>query len=225
MTLDVSRIHALCFDVDGTLSDTDDQLVASAAAWLKPLSPLLPHRDLQRAARRLVMWAEAPANTLLGVPDWLGIDEPLYRLSEKWVRRRPRPLKHFLLMAGVDGLLARLALRFPLAVVSARDDFSTRAFLEQFNLTRHFSVIVTAITARHTKPYPDPIFHAAQALHVPASACLMIGDTPVDIRAGRAAGAQTVGVLCGFGEEEELRHHGADAILPSTAALEAYLPG
>ena len=47
----------------------------------------------------------------------------------------------------------------------------------------------------------------------------MIGDTTVDIRAGRAAGAQTVGVLCGFGSERELRRAGADLILASTAEL------
>ena len=43
----------------------------------------------------------------------------------------------------------------------------------------------------------------------------MIGDTTVDMRAGKAAGAQTVGVLCGFGEEPELRQLGADLILVS----------
>ena len=35
--------------------------------------------------------------------------------------------------------------------------------------------------------------------------CLMIGDTTIDIRTGRAAGAQTVGVLCGFGTEGAAR--------------------
>ena len=47
----------------------------------------------------------------------------------------------------------------------------------------------------------------------------MIGDTTVDMRAGKAAGAQTVGVLCGFGEEDELRQLGADLILNSTSDL------
>jgi phosphoglycolate phosphatase len=47
----------------------------------------------------------------------------------------------------------------------------------------------------------------------------MIGDTTVDIRAGKAAGAQAVGVLCGFGEEAELRQLGADLILKSTSDL------
>jgi phosphoglycolate phosphatase-like HAD superfamily hydrolase len=53
--------------------------------------------------------------------------------------------------------------------------------------------------------------------------CLMIGDTTVDIRAGRSAGAQSVGVLCGFGEEDELRRMGADEILKSTAELRKVL--
>ena len=47
----------------------------------------------------------------------------------------------------------------------------------------------------------------------------MVGDTSVDIRAGKAAGAQTVGVLCGFGEESELRGQHADMILSMTAEL------
>jgi phosphoglycolate phosphatase len=58
---------------------------------------------------------------------------------------------------------------------------------------------------------------------VPPDSCLMIGDTIVDIRAGRAAGAQTAGVLCGFGEHEELLRHGADLILASTVDLRGAL--
>ena len=60
---------------------------------------------------------------------------------------------------------------------------------------------------------------------MPPDACLMIGDTTVDIRAGHAAGAQTVGVLCGFGEERELRRRGADLILQSTAQVAQLLLG
>jgi phosphoglycolate phosphatase-like HAD superfamily hydrolase len=41
----------------------------------------------------------------------------------------------------------------------------------------------------------------------------------VDIRAGKSAGAQALGVLCGFGEEPELRRMGANEILASTSQL------
>ena len=106
-----------------------------------------------------------------------------------------------------------------MAVVSARDENSTLAFLDKFALTGYFREIVTAITARHTKPYPDPVLYAANKMGIAPENCLMIGDTTVDIRAGKAAGAQTAGVLCGFGEEAELKSWGADIILKSTSKL------
>jgi len=138
-------------------------------------------------------------------------------------RHRKKAWKKFLLVPGVDDMLAALHGRYPMAVVSARDEESTLRFLEQFNLTAYFEVIVTALSAEHTKPYPDPVLFAAQRMGVEARHCLMIGDTTVDIRAGKKAGAQTVGVLCGFGEAYELSRLGADLILASTPELKDLL--
>jgi N-acetyl-D-muramate 6-phosphate phosphatase len=219
MPLQVPRIRAICIDVDGTLSDTDDLYVRKLERILQPFHMLLPHQDTHRAARRLVMWSEAPGNFLIGIPDTFGIDDEIAAMMEWLTRHRPRPMKHFLLIPGVKDTLQALSRRYPLAIVSARDDASTRLFLNQFELSPFFQVIVTAQTAEHTKPYPDPIFYAAKVLNVSPEACLMVGDTTVDIRAGRKAGAQTVGVLCGFGEEGELRKRGADMILSSTTEL------
>ncbi|MBM3151664.1 MAG: HAD family hydrolase [Chloroflexi bacterium] len=225
MPLDTNRIRLLCFDVDGTLSDTDDMFVQRLEKYLHPLSALLPGEDAHRAARRLVMWSETPGNFLYGIPDSLGLDDEIAAVLEWINRRRPRPMKHFMLVPGVREMLVTLHKRYPLAVVSARDERSTRVFLDQFELTPLFHTIVTAQTAPHTKPYPDPILFAARALDVLPEDCLMIGDTTVDIRAGRKAGSQTVGVLCGLGEEPELRRCGADVILPSTADLTPLLDG
>lgn len=54
---------------------------------------------------------------------------------------------------------------------------------------------------------------------VPPAACLMVGDTVVDIVSAKKAGAQSVGVLCGFGERKELERVGADLILENTKDL------
>jgi len=215
MTLNLQRIQALCFDVDGTLSDTDDMYVKRVVRFL----PRKLFRDPERTARRLVMWVESPGNALIGLPDIIGLDDEMLRLWEWLNRKRPRPMRHFLLIPGVQEMLEVLHDRYPMAVVSARDESSTLAFLEKFNLTGYFQEIVTAITARHTKPFPDPILYAADKMGVPAENCLMIGDTTVDIRAGKSAGAQTVGVLCGFGERGELERHGTDLILENTSEL------
>jgi HAD superfamily hydrolase (TIGR01509 family) len=120
-------------------------------------------------------------------------------------------------------MLEILHSRFPMAVISARDARATQGFLAHYQLTPYFRAVATALTCAHTKPFPDPLFWAAEKLGVSPQNILMIGDTVVDILAGRAAGAQTVGVLCGFGEEKELRRAGADLILPIPADVSAYL--
>jgi phosphoglycolate phosphatase len=91
-----------------------------------------------------------------------------------------------------------------------------QAFLDQFNLRPYFKVVVSALSATRIKPHPAPVLYAAEHLGLHPSQCVMIGDTTVDIHAGRRAGAQTAGVLCGFGEREELQLAGADLILDTT---------
>ena len=153
MSLDLSRIHALCFDVDGTLSDTDDMYTHKVARYL----PRFLFHDPERAARRFVMWVESPGNALIGLPDIIGLDDELLGLWEWLNRHRPRPMKHFMMVPGTEEMLERLSGKYPMAVVSARDDKSTRAFLKQFELTDYFQEIVTAITAE-----PDPSIVAKQ---------------------------------------------------------------
>ena len=165
------------------------------------------------------MFAEAPGNLLLGLPDRLGIDDQLAKLASWISQKHKTKIRHFRPIHGVQNMLERLSRQYPLSVVSARDEESTRRFLRQTGMEKFFGCVAGSLTVSHTKPYPDPIFWAAQQMGVRAENCLMIGDTRVDIRAGKSAGAQTVGVLCGFGDEAELRKQGADEILESTAML------
>lgn len=215
MTLDIPRIKALCFDVDGTLSDTDDLY----AQKIVDILPRFLFPDPLHTARRIVMWVESPGNALLGFADMIGIDDEMTAFIDWTNRHRKHTLKKFLLVPGVDEMLALMRGRYPMAVVSARDEKSTLRFLNQFDLCKYFDTIVTGLSAPHTKPYPDPILLAAQKMGVNPRECLMVGDTTVDMRAGKAAGAQTLGVLCGFGEEAELKQLGADFILKSTSEL------
>lgn len=243
MSIQAARVKALCFDVDGTLADTDDQFVETLASWLRPVEwlPVNVHKALAKhyyspetkiskiLARRFVMGIETPANALFGLPDRLHLDKPFLDAGE-WLRETtPRIAQHspqessLVTIAGVQEMLAQLHSHFPLSVVSARGERGTMRFLERYNLTGYFTCIATALTCRHTKPYPDPILWAAEKMGVQPYECLMIGDTTVDIRAGRAAGAQTMGVLCGFGSQDELQQYGADEIVAQTPNILGYL--
>ena len=216
--LDLSRVKALLFDVDGTLSDSDDQLIQRLFNLLKPTRFIIPEPKARSLSRRLVMRLESPGNTLLGLADRLQIDNLIAKVLDQRARRRA-PHASYPVIPGVPQMLQNLSLRYPLAVVSARNALTTHAFLEHNALEPYFAVVVTSQTCPHTKPFPDPLLYAAHALSVPIQECLMIGDTVVDVRAARAAGAQSLSVLCGFGTEKELRAAGTQAILPSTADL------
>ena len=120
-------------------------------------------------------------------------------------------------------MLNEMNKRFPLGVASARDEKTSMAFLDQFELRPLFQVIVTSQSTRRTKPFPDPLIYAAEKLNIPPVNCLMVGDTTVDMRAAKLAGMQALGVLCGFGREKELRRAGADEIFDITTDLIKYL--
>jgi HAD superfamily hydrolase (TIGR01549 family) len=215
MPLNVPKIKALCFDVDGTLSDSDNVYTQKISKYI----PKFLFKKPDETARRLVMWMESPSNALLGLADTLHVDRQMVAVINWLSQHRRHSDKEFLLIPSVDDMLKQLHGRYPMAIISARDEKTNMKFLEKFDLAKYFDVIVTGLSAKYTKPYPDPIFLAAEKMNVAPENCLMIGDTTVDIRAGKSAGAQTVGVLCGFGEEPELRKMGADEILEDTTKL------
>lgn len=224
MPLDLNRIDAILFDLDGTIRDTDDQYVGRVAALLRPIAFLLPKRDATRLARWFVMGFEGPVNRLLWLADKVGLDPLIHKffdIANPWRKRRGG--KVFYIVPGAEECLATLGLRFPLGLVTTRGEGSTRAFLRGTGLEAAFGSIVSGLTTQRGKPAPDPLLHAAAELGVPIERCLMVGDTVVDMIAARRAGAQAVGLLSGFGEEDELLARGADLLLPSVAELSAAL--
>ena len=225
IAFDPHRIQALCFDLDGTLVDTDDAYVEWLTARFRPLARLVSPGVARRWARRMILAAETPANFLLGTPDFFGLDNALGPLLD---RRRPRPqdlARRFRLVPGVRPALDRLGARYPMAIISARELTTVHAFLDAFGLRSMFPCVAAARTVARMKPHPAPVLWAAAQMGVHPQACAMVGDTVVDVRAGRAAGALTIAVLCGFGERGELERAGPDLILDTTADLAEVLLG
>jgi pyrophosphatase PpaX len=90
------------------------------------------------------------------------------------------------------------------------------------------ALIDVAICAEDTdgaKPDPTPVLRALEQLGVRGSLAVMIGDTPVDVAAGIAAGTRTIGVAWGHAGEAELRAAGAEWVAGDPAQLSALLLG
>ena len=135
-------------------------------------------------------------------------------------RRGVYPAPEFSLISGVADLLLALQDRVPAALVTTRSRHHIDQFLARFPAeTAVFRTSCGLQDTRRLKPHPAPIRLAARRLGVPVANCLMVGDTTVDVKSARRAGAWSVGVLCGFGEQKELERAGAHLILDSTADL------
>jgi phosphoglycolate phosphatase len=220
MPFDPTRVRAICFDVDGTLSDTDDQLVGQIAEFFDRLL-LMSGKSAKRLARRLVMDAESPVNTVYGLADRLGIDDELAQVRNYLDRLKttePAPTEH-LVVPGIAAMIRTLAAHYPMCAISTGGAERVEDFFEHFGIRAPFTALITAQTTERMKPYPDPVLYAAERMGVAPEDCVMIGDTVVDILAGKSAGAQTIGVLCGFGTEDELRRDGADHIVDMTTEV------
>jgi HAD superfamily hydrolase (TIGR01549 family) len=218
-------IDAVLFDLDGTLVDTDDQAVERLATCLRVVRWLFPDQDPTPWARWAMMQAETPGNALLTLVDALGLDAPLAAAGDTlraWGR-----LKHpssFRPIARVPAMLEQLSGRYKLGLVTSRGRRHIAAFQSSHpEMAGHLQCFIGRQDTRRIKPHPAPLRLAATKLGVPIRRCLTIGDTPVDVRAARRAGAWSAAVLCGFGQRAELVRAGAHLVLHSTGDLAAIL--
>ncbi len=214
------EIDAILFDLDGTLIDTDDQAVETLTRRLQPLRRFLPGRDPAKTARRILISCEGPANSMLTFLDRIGLDDDVLDLGDRLrlMRGLSTPL-NFRPQDGVVEMLQDLSQRYHLAIVTTRSRIHAEIFVSQQKLTDLIQVIVGREDTWRIKPHPSPVRHAADLLNVPVERCLMVGDTTADIWAARSAGARSAGVVCGFGEQDDLERAGADIILQTTDAL------
>jgi phosphoglycolate phosphatase len=90
--------------------------------------------------------------------------------------------------AGVrEGLQALQRAGYRLGCVTNKPQAETAALLEIHALARCFDVVVAGDTLDRMKPAPEPLLHACRALHASLERCMLVGDSPVDVAAARAA--------------------------------------
>ncbi len=212
------QIRAVLFDLDGTLIETYDAVVENLARRLRIFGRLTPEAERRRLARRWLMSGEVVVNGFVTLLDRLHLDGLLFRMNDALHRWRGiRTVEQFVAVTNSPEMLRVLAGRYRLAIVTSRNETEAQTFLAQYGLQDLVSAVVTRSNSSRLKPHPMPVRLAAEKLGIPVAQCVMVGDTNVDVRAAKAAGALVVGVLCGFGEREDFDD--ADLVLDSTAQL------
>ncbi len=96
-------------------------------------------------------------------------------------------------------------------------------FLDRWGIRESFAAIVRRNDVRRIKPDPEALFLALDRMGLRPPEVLNVGDTPLDVRAGLAAGIATIGVLTGAGTEEQLHRAGATRVLRSIGEFPDFL--
>jgi phosphoglycolate phosphatase-like HAD superfamily hydrolase len=216
-------ITAVLFDLDGTLAETDDQIVDELVRRLGPLQKFFPEGDSRPYIRRWLMRIEPVMAWWMARLDAVSLDDDAFRSIRrirKWLGYKKST--ELGIVPGAEGALRELGVRYQLGLVTTRDRASTMRFLQRYQLVDVFNAIVCRDDVHRLKPHPEPIFVAAQQLGVTTEQCVVVGDTLADIRAARAANAAAVGVLTGFGNREDLERE-ADLVLGSVVDLVDWL--
>ena len=217
-------VRAILFDLDGTLIAASNRWGELLGQTLDGLRILPARLDGRALGRRLVLAAEMPMNYVVAALERLGLTGAMQGLAER-VRRSRGVATHgsSILLEGVDEMLRALQGRYLLAVVTTRARREALAILGRASLSDLFPVVVTRQDVWLMKPHPEPVRRAASLLGVRPEECAMVGDTTMDMRAARSAGAHAIGVLTGMAIREELERAGAQLLLKRAGDLAAVL--
>jgi pyrophosphatase PpaX len=220
------HVGSVLFDLDGTLVDTVDLILAAHAHTFRchlagPGPP--PTTIIGNMGRSLTdAFDEYAAADGQKEPDRV-VEEMLrtYRAFQRdHYERLMRPVD------GMDQALTTLTERgYLLGVVTSKVEWMARLTLAYYDLERFFPIgVFHDDTVRH-KPEPDPLLEAARRGGFDPARAVYVGDSTHDIRAGHAAGMGTIAVLWGPYEREDLEREGPDALAEAPSDLLALLGG
>jgi len=195
----LSGIHAVLFDIDGTLLDTFDFIYGAFEHTYKVHGiPPLSRNEISH-----LMGGPLPEVYATMAP---GHDPTA--LTETHRQFQENNLHLAKLFPDTVKVLDALQERgLKLAAITTRSIRTSVLSLEENGIARYFDLVVSAEDVARHKPDPEPIVKAIEALNIMPSEAIMVGDTTADIMAGKNAGTKTVAALYGFGGKQLLALH------------------
>lgn len=207
------EIQGVLFDLDGTLIDTHDLILASFRhATREVLGRVIPDDVLmQKVGQPLVvqMW------------DFADDDATHERLVRTYREHNEaahdREVRAFPQVAETLQQLHEAG--YPMGVVtSKRHALAVRA-LDILGLAPHLKFVVGSDDCPSHKPDPDPVEMGCDMLGLRPETCLYVGDSPFDMQAGNAAGCMTAAAVWGMFPEGELAAESPDFTIASIGEL------
>jgi phosphoglycolate phosphatase len=214
------EIKAIAFDLDGTLVETLPDLHESALRMLAQLGlPAVPESvvrayvgdGVDRLVKRLL------TGTPDGEPDAATFEQSAQAFRSHYASVLTRASHPF-----ADAVATLEVLRgrgFKLACVTNKPARFTEPLLDGLALTARLDLVLSGDSLARKKPDPLPLLHVAGAFGIAPSRLLMVGDSPADTGAARAAGCPVFCVPYGYRGALTVQELDCDAIVPTLSDL------
>ncbi len=215
-----TSLHAkgIMFDLDGTILDV-------RSAYLEAASKAFS--SLGARTVNIILVTEIPKRLEQDLP----IDDLLEGINAKkflnaylksYYQSTAEKAKP---MPRISETLTKLRQKSRLALITRRKvtERDLRKELSTFGLNDFFQYVATASDTDKPKPSPEALIRCSREIHVSPSECIIVGDSVVDVRAGKNADIRTVAVLSGIFSREDLEKENPDLILESVNELPFFI--
>jgi len=212
----MTHIHAVIFDVDGTLVDSND---AQARSWVDALKEFGYSVPYEKVRPLIGMGGDKV------LPETIGVQKDSEKGKQISKRRseifKEKYLPNVKPFPDAQKLLDRMRKQgLKLAIATSAQPDELRPLLQIVGAADLIEDKTSARDVKSSKPDPDVMQVALKKVGYPPNEVVMIGDTPYDIEAARKAGVGTIAFRCGGWSDSDLA--GAIAIYNDPADLLAH---
>lgn len=189
-------IKGLIFDLDGTLIDSYPLTTFAFKEVIKKWG------DVELTEDEIYLSFGPPEKEIF--KNYVG-KENLEKCYNEYVRIFEENIERIRVFEGIREVLTELkGLRMPVGIFTGRGRELSLKLIELKNLTLFIDELVSSEDVPHPKPYPDGVEEVCRRLGLKPGQCLHVGDSFMDIIAGKKAGAITAGALWGTRNVERL---------------------
>ena len=193
----MSKNKIILFDLDGTLIESTDAIISTFLHTFKELD-----FDFKYSIDDIKSLIGYPLDIMykeLGVEDekvWEFVNsyKNRYRVISK---EQTTLLENALEAVQLASQIGRVS------VVTTKTRMYTMPLLEHFGIAHFFEIVTGRENVENPKPHPEPILITLEQMNYNKDLhdVWMIGDTKLDLIAANAANVNSIGLLCGYGEE------------------------
>lgn len=218
MTQQTRTLHAVIFDVDGTLIDSND---AHAHAWIDAMASHGHHVSFEKLRPLIGMGGDKVLPEILGIDKDSEEGKKISAERKQLVKSRYlSTMKSFPKAKELLEHIHECGLKLMIATSAEPDEIEQTLKIVGPNVQGLMEEETTAKDAKQSKPDPDVMKVALEKSGLSVDEVVMIGDTPYDLEAAAKVGIKSIAFRSGGWDDKDLSQ--AIAIYTDTADLLAH---